>query len=144
MSKQHFFTFEYGVAGFGALVLHNNSLVELQHWARTGSRNRKGKLVKAIPLGLWAIRRPSVDTTEAGMTITPGMGWKVRLYRHRPGKTPEWGWTHYLIHPDGNLPGTLGCVGLQDSDGVVMRNYIDRVLLTQELIEVRVGVFLEQ
>lgn len=104
--------YEYNRRGFGELRLMDSDSVVDQYTARTGSIRRDGKLVNAIPPDTWEILEMPVATTEVGMWIAgPHHGWKVRLYRH--GK-----YTRYLIHPDGGLPGSKGCIAIQGTDAV--------------------------
>ena len=122
-----FLKFTSDSKGFGELTLGD----ELSYKARSGSIDSSGNLKNVIASGVWTIREPSVDTDEPGMVITPGMGWKSRLFT--PIKNQ---WSHYLIHPDGNKPGTLGCIGIINQDAIELRDAIDAALMRQEFIEV--------
>ena len=102
--------FRYEEFGFGQLKVIENDNIIFQCNARTGSINN-GKLVKSLPRGLWYIKDAPVNTQEKSMIIAPDfkpntIGWKIRLYNQLRKRTS------YLIHPDGNKPGTLGCIGL--------------------------------
>jgi hypothetical protein len=59
-----------------------------------------------LPDGPYTIERP-VLTDEKPMKDVNGFGWKARLVPNF--KTERFG---LLIHPDGNVPGTLGCIGI--------------------------------
>ena len=134
MKNYHLF-FEYDKTGRGKLVLHNDSMILYSGDARTGSVNKKGKLVNAIKPGNWYITQAPVYTEELGMVITPGMGWKVRLYLQTDNGYIE---THYLIHPDGNKPGSKGCVVLVASDGQELKEKITHILLEHNPILVMI------
>lgn len=101
-------TFNYDKKGYGELQLIDKSINRLvNHWpCRTGSLDVRGCLKNAIPCETWQIRNPSVATTEIACVVK-GYGRKIRLYRLKNG---IWTWTRYLIHPDGNKPGTEGCI----------------------------------
>ena len=135
--KKYFIEFKYNDRGHGNLILRQDSLITLEVPTRTGSLkfdNNELKLVNAIDPGLWYILMPSVDTTEIGMERTPGKGWKIRLF------TDKKKYTHFLIHPDANKPGTDGCLGLLDTDGLTLRHYLDRILALQAEIEVFINI----
>jgi hypothetical protein len=52
---------------------------------------------------------PTEATKEEAMFIPPSkIGWKCRLYNDKKE------YTHYLIHPDGGKPGSMGCIVLPD------------------------------
>lgn len=135
MKAEHYIIFKYDESGRGMLELHNDSLIEIFVEARTGSINRKGKLVNAIRPGLWTIRNFTVDTTEKAMEWESGMGWKVRMW------TPEGKWSRYLIHPDGGKSkgnGTKGCIGIQ-GNGIDLRYDIDAIVALQDQIKVYIN-----
>ena len=102
---------------------------------RTGSVGTDGRLKNAITIGDYAIIKKSVFTDEVGMYIHSGGGWKMRLYRVNDGKCE---FTRLLIHPDGNKPGTLGCLGIQGTDAPALRVELDKVLEEQGKIPVLV------
>jgi hypothetical protein len=98
--------------GRGIVEVHNDSLIEWFHCARTGSVNRLGQLVNPIPDDReWAIRdRPvMIDPHLEPALAINGVGWKVRLWNCM-GNSEKWEFSHYLFHPDGNLPGSAGCI----------------------------------
>lgn len=96
-------TFDYDNRGYGDLIVYNGDEV-IDYWeCRTGSIDLTGKLVNAICPGNWTGRVKSVDTTEIAMVVD-GFGKKFRLW-NQAGE-----WTNYLIHPDGNKPGSQGCI----------------------------------
>jgi hypothetical protein len=85
---------------------------------------RKG----AIPDGSYDIERykavaGNISTMKSGF-VNPvnGRGWFLPL-------TPKFSTTRhgFGIHPDGNLPGTKGCVGLQGAD---IKKYWDKWMKT--------------
>ena len=59
-----------------------------------------------LPNGIYTIDRP-VLTGEMPMKDVNGFGWKARLIPRF--KTERFG---LLIHPDGNVLGTKGCIGI--------------------------------
>lgn len=124
------FEFDYDKRGYGRLKLFKDDKLDLAYEARTGSVKDLGNgefgLVNNIPVGLWTINEAPVDTNEVGMYIKKGQGWKVRLFQDGTQ------WTHYLIHPDGNKPGTKGCIGLQGGD---YRDLKDRIVEMRKLQE---------
>lgn len=137
--KEHYLVFQYNEYGRGNLELHNDSLIEFEVAARTGSVSSAANLVNKISKGIWTIRKPSVDTTERAMAWEEGFGWKVRLY------TPKGKWSRYLIHPDGSGrgisrrgDGTMGCIGLQGTAST-LRYHIDKILTKQTEIRVYVN-----
>lgn len=127
--KSHI-TFHYNDLGRGKIVIYNKGNIS-KYPARTGSIH--DELINAIPRGVWYLLESSVDTDEKGMTRTKGKGWKVRLYDNLKG------YTHYLIHPDGNKPGSLGCI-VVPNDGEELRERIDKILAEQKEIPVYVNV----
>lgn len=138
--KEYYLTFEYDSRGYGWLELHNDSIVPLRIWTRTGSIDSNGALKNAIESGIWWIVERPVDTAEHAMAVEFGQGWKVRLY------TEDLKWTDYLIHPDGNRPGTLGCLGLQDlgaqsgdRDWRILKERIEQILDKQQRIKVLIS-----
>ena len=131
--KEYYLTFVYDERGFGQLQLHNDSLIPLEYRCRTGSINRDGELVRAIEPGPWWVVGNPAWTTEEAMTITPGKGWKVRMYREIDGSMIYHG---FLIHPDGNVPGTLGCLGIQNDDALILKERIEQILKRQNKIQV--------
>ncbi len=96
-------SFDYNKLGFGALCIWKNNRLEECFPCRTGSINGNEKLVNAIRPGIWTAREDVVKTSENAM-VAGGIGFKLRLW------TPEGAWSHYLIHPDGNKPGSEGCI----------------------------------
>lgn len=121
-----YLTFKTDERGFGKLTLHTDGF-DFSFDARTGSISTSGKLINNISSGIWTIKEQPVDTEEIAMVVA-GIGWKARLY------TPEGNWSHYLIHPDGNLPGTLGCIGIQKTNAVFLRDAIKQAIAEQQTI----------
>lgn len=107
--------FEYDKFGFGDLIIYgeSDSLI-LSVGARTGSLDSNRALINAIPLGDWYIVDDPVDTDEKAMLVNGKTGKKVRLYR-KDDNSNGFIYTHYLIHYDGNLPGSAGCIVIIDS-----------------------------
>ena len=98
--------FEYDNRGYGDLIIYNGDTV-VDYWeCRTGSIDKSGILKNTIDPTLWRIVEKSVPTSEVAMVVN-GYGRKSRLYRVNDEGVH---WTHYLIHPDGNLPGSQGCI----------------------------------
>jgi len=116
--------FEYNARGFGNLRLLDGDRVVDDLMCRTGSIDKSGQLVNPIGPDTWYILSESVDTNEIGMYIHEGEGWKIRLYR-RDVLSGEFQYTHYLIHPDGGLPGSKGCIVIQGSDALSFRHELD-------------------
>lgn len=125
------FTFHYDKRGHGDLTLYENG-ISIRYWAaRTGSIDNSGRLVNAIPQGIWSIKERTVWTDESAMVVN-GTGWKVRLF------DPAGNWTHYLIHPDGGLPGSNGCIVLIGTIGLPLKERIDVIIKQQHEIKVEV------
>jgi len=127
--------FNYDHRGYGDLVVFSEQQQALKQISRTGSITQEGSLVNSIPAGTWGIRKthPPVDTAEVAMVYRHGWGKKVRLF------SPEGEWTHYLIHYDGGLPGTKGCIGLLDNPKPIFA-MIDQILLVQSEIALFINV----
>lgn len=127
------FIFTPDVRGYGDLQLYDDNRFQMSYLVRTGSINSMGKLINSISFAEWEIRKehPPVDTSEVGMWIKEGMGWKVPLCMD--GQR-----THFLVHPDGNKPGTLGCLGLQKTDAREFKEKICKILESQDSIKVHV------
>jgi hypothetical protein len=122
--------------GFGLLRLFNGDIIEQEYNARSGSIDNSGRLCNAIQPYPWAIIEPPVATDEQGMVITSGSGWKVRLWLADSG---AWMRTHTLLHPDGGLGGTAGCIGLIRNDGTVLKDTLARILKEQSEIFVTIN-----
>ena len=127
----HSLNFKYNHYGHGHLELLQDGEV-LRYWeARTGSIKPNGELVNAIPVGVWTGIEQPVDTAESAMVVQ-GIGWKFRLW------TPEGKWSHYLIHPDGGLPGSAGCIVLVGTVGIPLRERLKAIIKEQKSINVTV------
>lgn len=67
----------------------------------------------SISIGIYSVEKPIVllDKAYNDAYKRDGVPWYARL-------TPQFNCerTGLLIHPDGNLPGTLGCLGVLDND----------------------------
>lgn len=96
-------SFGYNKKGYGYTIITDGENVTASIYCRTGRLDSNGKLLDAIPTGVWTGRESPVLTTESAM-IVDGYGWKYRLW------TPDGEWSHYLFHPDGNKPGSMGCI----------------------------------
>jgi hypothetical protein len=121
--------------GFGRLVMHNDSLIVHDFPARSGHVNARGNLVDAIGRGIWTGREPPVKTAERAMWIAgPDHGWKYRLW------DPRGRWTHFLIHPDGNLPGSMGCIVIQGTDAPELFQCLSKVHTLQSAVPVFIGI----
>lgn len=133
LDESHFFIFDYNEKGYGDLILyrHTEETTQIMRYrARTGSVSKSLHLRNSIRPGLWTIKAPPVMTKEVGMYIKPGQGWKVRMW------TPEGQWSHHLIHPDGNKPGTLGCIGIIGTDALGLMRKICTIFETQDCLPV--------
>jgi hypothetical protein len=134
-------SFLYDPQGFGDLVLHVGDRIADRLKCRTGSRDADGALVHALPIGNYALTDRSVATTEDGMYIgDAAQGWKIRLWLAHSDGTFEF--THFLIHPDGGLPGSLGCVGIQGSNAISFRHELDAAVRAQGVVQVTVGLLM--
>lgn len=130
-----YLTFCPNERGFGRLVLHNDSLICFDQQARTGSVGLSGKLYNAIYNGVWMGREDPVKTNEKGMYVDrPANGWKYRLW------DPKGCRSHYLIHPDGNLPGTEGCIGMIGDDCLDLFAYLTVAHKKQSAVPVLIGI----
>lgn len=124
--------FDYDRRGHGDLVLLKDN-EPVRSWpCRTGSISPKLKLVNAIDPTEWQILAPSEWTTESAMCID-GKGWKIRLW------TADGHYTHYLIHPDGGLGGTKGCLGIIGTLAIPLKELLDEALTKQHNIPVHIS-----
>jgi hypothetical protein len=125
--------------GFGDLLLLAGDGVSVldRYVARTGSIDIMGKLINPMPIDIYRIQEHTEPTSEDGMWILDkAQGWKARLFVLSAGK---WEGTHLLVHPDGGRPGTLGCIGLQGTNGLSLRHEIDALIDAQKYIPMTVG-----
>jgi hypothetical protein len=121
--------FEYNKIGFGPLSLFENSRI-VDCWAcRTGSIDKYGVLINAIQTGSWTGRELPAETVEVSMVVD-GVGWKFRLW------SPSGEWTHYLIHPDGNKPGSMGCIVPIKGSAINLRNHLSKAIQKQKILPV--------
>ena len=105
--------------------------------ARSGSVDVDGDLVNAIKKGIWTIRDKPIPTEEIGMVVdSEKPAYKIRLH------TPKGRWSHYLIHADGNKPGSRGCIvtAKQHGNTPVLYKDVSKILKTQEKIPVYINV----
>ena len=115
-TSQFWFQFHYDSKGYGDIVLMDEMTCMGAWLARTGSIDRNGKLVNAIDPHNWFICNAPEKTNEIAMYIPglPGFGWKWRLNTIPEPADHES--SPYLLHPDGNLPGSLGCPSFQKTN----------------------------
>ena len=134
MAKEYFITFDYDKYGYGKLQLHNDSLLVCDTKSRTGSINQDGYLVNSIKQGQYIIPAPAVDSKEPGI-YKEGYGFKFRLWR-LINDIPTIEFTRLLIHIDAGLPGTLGCIGIQEvQEAIMFRTRADQVFKIQYFIK---------
>ena len=127
-------TFQYNHLGFGALCIWKNDRIEECFPCRTGSVDQSGKLINNIRTGIWTAREDVVKTAEIAMVVD-GVGFKLRLW------TPEGAWSHYLIHPDGNKPGSEGCIVTLNRH-VALFTILSKVMKVMRVLPVEVGITL--
>ena len=131
--KYPYITFHYNDIGRGKLRIHKNVDNLLTVDARPGSINTLGELANVIKSGKWIVKTPHEPTEEKAMIIGDGKGWKTRLY------TKDGEYTHYLIHPDGNKPGSLGCI-VTPTMAYNVRDFIDNILKDVDEIPVYINI----
>lgn len=124
-------TFTYNDKGYGDLSIVQYNVVVRSWLARTGSINKQGKLINAIKPGNWSGREVPVGTNEIAMVVD-GVGWKWRLW------DPDGNWTHYLIHPDGNLPGSMGCIVLVNTAAIELRDRLRQYTMEYKVVPVEI------
>lgn len=131
--NSYYMTFKYATTGKpyelgrGILGLWHLSVPLLTVQARTGSVDGSGQLVNAIvPYERW-IREKSQDTEEPAMVLG-GIGWKIRLWDK---EGTSFRFTHFLIHPDGGLPGSKGCI-VTPTICLELRDRIDDILFREQ------------
>lgn len=126
--------FHYSDTGKGTLVIHRSCDDTKVFQARSGSIDSLGRLKNVIDKGVWWILKPHEFTTEKGMMIKGHKSsWKTRLYNKNKN------YTHYLIHPDGNLPGSRGCI-VTPGISLDLRDIIDEMLKEVNEIPVYINV----
>ena len=128
MDRKYRMKFEYDKRGYGYLELWCQAVMINKWYARSGSCDKTGKLVNAINPHIWYIIDGPVPPHKSEydkmyVKKKQGKGWKIRLW---PIPTPKEHdpTSHYLIHPDGNKPGTSGCIGIQKSNAVDLHNWL--------------------
>jgi len=127
-----YITFHYNDLGRSNLVIYKDGEKINSFPARTGSVHEA--LCNPIKQGVWYIKTPHEKTTEKGMMIEGfNISWKTRLYNS------EKEYTRYLIHPDGNKPGSLGCIVTPGME-LELRDLIDSLLKEVDEIPVYVNV----
>lgn len=104
----------------------NRSVETSMFEAKSGLPNEAGKFDYSlsrqkeknrgpVPEGLWQLTGQRYHTTDpdvlpsAGYYDTKGRGWYMKL---KSVTAPTHGRTGFEIHPDGNVPGTAGCIGI--------------------------------
>ena len=123
--------------GRGDLILNEGNIPIFEFEARTGSVNKEGKLINAIPPGIWTGREPSVPTKEPGMVVDRSKtAFKWRLW------DSEGNWTHYLFHADEPPGGSLGCVVTDKKYGncAILYKRIDKIFVKQHIIPVFINM----
>ena len=125
-------SFDYNKLGFGPLCVWKNDRIVDCFPCRTGSIDQSGKLINNIRTGIWTAREDVVYTNEIAM-VAGGIGFKLRLW------TPEGAWSHYLIHPDGNKPGSEGCiVSLKNHSELCVQ--LKQIIAVMRVLPVEVGI----
>lgn len=133
-------TFQYNHLGFGALCIWKNDRIEECFPCRTGSIDGDGKIVNAIPVGVWTafeftLLPASHREIEPSLFVKIGdewLGYKLRL------RTPEGAWSHYLIHPDGNKPGSEGCI-VSLNRHIALFSVLSKIMKVTEILPVEVN-----
>jgi len=104
----------------------NRSVETSMFEAKSGLPNEEGKFDYSlsrqkeknrgpVPEGLWQLTGQRYHTTDpdvlpsSGYYDTKGRGWYMKL---KSVTAPTHGRTGFEIHPDGNVPGTAGCIGI--------------------------------
>ena len=130
-----YIVFNFNERGRGNIVLYGSCDEVMVEEARSGSVDSLGRLKNVIAKGKWIIKKKHEVTSEKGMIIKGGskVSWKTRLYNKNAD------FTHYLIHPDGNLPGSLGCIVTPDM-ALELRDEINELLDIVDEIPVYVNV----
>jgi hypothetical protein len=114
--------FNYNDLGRGKLRVFDGNKEVFSIDSRSGYIDSAGRLQECIKQGVWWLKEKSVDTTEIAMFIPPEtVGWKIRLFDSNKK------FTHFLIHPDGNKPGSLGCI-VFDSMAPELRILLDKLI----------------
>jgi hypothetical protein len=132
--------FIYDKRGYGSLVLEHADGTMNQWKARSGYVDTEGNLQHCIEPGTWYVLFRPVWTPEEAMARTPGLGWKVQLWRDT-GDLRQYTYNGFLIHPDGGKPGSVGCIVLiddADPDGLRLMGLIENILRDQDAIAVHV------
>ena len=140
-------SFEYNKTnGKGDLVLHDYDEI-IGVWQAMTGVVKDGKLKYNINPHTWYMidkpQRP-VESEYHRMYIKdkPGFGWKQRLWPIPVPRSHD-PISHYLIHPDGNVPGTLGCLGLQGTNAPELY-YFFKWIFTKEpstIIQIKISQF---
>jgi hypothetical protein len=120
--------FAYGSRGYGELILRDKGNMIYQWWARSGSTNQAGQLVNVISPQEWYLcSGPETPVASEAWVMTVhgklGSPWKQRLWPipTYSGHEPI---SRFLIHPDGGKPGTAGCIGLQNTNGMELHWFL--------------------
>lgn len=92
----------------GRLYLIGEDEKETPSWKATSGPHGKG----AAPRGAYQVGRPTaIDPSNVAFRDPQGLAWFAEL---TPSfKTDR---TSLGIHPDGNVPGTQGCIGIVEKD----------------------------
>lgn len=124
-------TFQYNHFGYGPLCVWKDGRLVDCFACRSGSIDSKRKLINAIRPGIWTAREDVVKTPEIAMVVD-GVGFKLRLW------TPEGAWSHYLIHPDGNKPGSEGCI-VSLNRHIALFSVLSKIMKVTEVLPVEVN-----
>ena len=120
-----------GAGRKGQLYLLEETEPKMRAWKATSGPYGKG----AAPRGEYQISRPKeIDNSNAAFRDPSGFAWFAALtptgQPNAEGKLiPHTDRTGLGIHPDGNVPGTQGCIGIVEKD---TRSLFDLLNTAQE------------
>ena len=123
IDKTYMLDFFKDKRGYGDLVLFEGKKTMAVTYSRSGSIDHDGTLKNSINHHKWYLcggpEAPFGEEEANKMWVKgkPGKPWKQRLWPIPvPGDHDPV--SRILIHPDGGLPGTGGCVGPQDTNAM--------------------------
>ena len=121
-NKLYVLNFKYNRRGAGDLILLGAGKTMGIWPSRSGSIDKKGNLINVVAPKTWYLRtgpEDPVDNEYDKMYVksAPGIGWKERMWT-MPAPFAGETFSHQLIHPDGGLPGSLGCIVPQKSNAM--------------------------
>lgn len=122
--------FCYNSKGKGDLELLRNGEVVLKWFSRTGSINNAGVLVNACAPDTYQMTVAPIETDHIGMVVD-GEGWWVPFFKD--GKR-----LHVGLHPDGNKPGTEGCVATIGTSALPLMSYLTKAIIDQKVVEITI------